>query len=429
MARISVREIFRKIYLSLRHNWVLKLVSLLFAIILWNYVIALVNPSRIMTYRDVTIGQPIGLTQLENKGLTIKSNIAALLEDARVDVALNRGDEARLWQSGGMHIWVSVDLSGITQEGPNSVKVNYSSSAGTIKAFSPDTISVTVEKIKKRAVPIVFSPTGALPDGYWMGDAAILTPQSQVVQISGAVSDVNKVVKAIVQVPLDGRTEDFKEACDFVLVDGDGATVPSSGLHPDPQNCIVEFSVLPTKEVRINTTNSVYGNPAKGYELSGLPIPSSSTMKIAAPADILSKIDSVQLGRVDIGSASGDVTALAAVQLPEGVHAVNGNTVSVVVKIVPKMVTRTIRDVPIEFKGLAAGLQPDGSYTGTLTYTCPELSVPDLKADFFHLVVDATDLGAGQHTLAVTASCDDADAGVTLLTPSPAEISVKLTAS
>jgi YbbR domain-containing protein len=416
MPRKSAKDILKRILLSFRRNWGLKLVSLFFAIILWNYVIVAVNPTRTVTFNNIPIDQP-NMSQLESAGLTIKGGYQRTVS---VSVDLPR-NEVQLLKPGDIH--VTLNLTGIADAGKQTVRLQANSPRGSNAHANPDTIDVTVETLEKRTVPVVCEATGALPAGYWC-PTPTASPQS--LQISGALSDVEKIDRAVVQVPLGNLTKDFSSAEDFLLVDSTGATVSQTGLTLDPPNCIVSFAVLPMKTVPIDATNCLTGNPAQGYEVKGSPQLSASSIEIAAPADILSKIDSLPLGRVDVGGRTTDATELAPVELPQGVQAVSINSVTVTVKIGMVIVKRTVVGIPISFTGMANGLKPDKNYTGSVTFTCPELSVPGLKLASFHLVADATGKGAGTQTLTVSASYDDASAGLTDLSPDTAQITVKL---
>jgi hypothetical protein len=109
-----------------------------------------------------------------------------------------------------------------------------------------------------------------------------------------------------------------------------------------------------------------------------------------------------------------------------GTYAVAGSSVTVTVRIGLKMTTSTMSGLPIEFTGLAGGLKPDKAYYGSVTFSCPELSVPGLDGSKMHLKADATGLGAGTQTLSLTASYDDPEAGVVGIVPNPAQITVKI---
>jgi len=408
-----------KFLLSFRRNWGLKLISLLFAVLLWNYVIVEVNPRRTVSYNNIVMEQPHGFPQLKSTGLTVEGDLSGYLKNVSVSIELPR-NEVQLLKQSDIRVWI--DLSGITQEGKQNVKVTAESPRGTIKGITPETISVTVEKIAKRDVPVSFETTGELPAGYWAGIAQV-TPS--LLQISGAVSDVEKVDKAVVRVSLDNLTKDFSSAVDFILLDRNAGTVSAAGLESNPTNCIVSLPVFPTKAVPVDAGMSLNGSAAKGYEVLGVSV-SPGSIEIAGPAGMLAGISSLIPGRTEIDGAKGSFSKIQAVELPSGTYAVAGTSVTVTIRIGLKMTTSTMSDLPIEFTGLTSGLKPDKAYYGSVTFSCPELSVPGLDSSRMHLKADAAGLGAGAQALSVTASYDDPEAGVVDIVPNPAQITVKI---
>ena len=420
MAKTSAREVLKKILLSFKRNWGLKLVSLFFALLLWNYVIVTVDPIRTVTYGSVAMEPASGMATLNSLDLTVKGDIAAYLKNVSVTIDLHRKEQQGFTKD-NIRAWI--DLSGISTEGKHDLKVNVQATRGTVKSWSPQTISVTVERLETIEVPVSIATTGVLPADYWMGEASV-SPAT--LKISGAMSEVEKVRKAVVQIPLSGLKSDFSSSSDFSLLDADGLALPAAGLKMDPPNCLVSFPVLPTKLVLIDASNAFKGVPAKGYQVDGQPVLSADRIRIAAPAAVLESISSLPLNAVDISGAKNNTTSLATVQLPGGVYAVAGNSVTIVVKIAMKTVTQNMSGLPIEITGLADGMKADRAYAGSVTFTCPELYVSSLKASSMHLRADASGKGAGIQTLTVTASYDDPQAGVTGITVDAAQIDVSI---
>lgn len=413
-------DLLKKFLLSFRRNWGLKLISLLFAVLLWNFVIIQVDPTRPVVLSGLPMSQPRKMEELHKQELTIQGDPSVYMKNVSLTIDIKRSD-AQYLKAGDVQVWI--DLSGITGEGEQYVSVNSYTPYGNVTKTVPDKIPITVEKLTSRIIPVSFQPTGELPAGYWMGPETV-TPLF--LEVKGAFSDVTRVRTAIVQVSLDKRTESFNSACSFVLVDEDGGTVLPGGMELNPPNCTVKFDVLPTKEAPVDTGFSCEGSPARGYEISGPPQVSPATVMIAAPQDVLDAIASVSPGRVDIGGATGPVTATVAVELPEGVHAAMPGSVSVTVPIDMKMVTRTLSGLPVRISH-GPGVKPDKAYEGSVTITCPELYADGLDESLLLLTADATGRGAGTHTLAVTAAYGDPDKRVTVV--SAQDVKVKLVAA
>ena len=66
-------------------NIAIKVLSLMFAILLWGYVLMTQNPPRVKTVTDVTVSIE-GEADLTTRKLTLRGDRAALLEDVSVRV-------------------------------------------------------------------------------------------------------------------------------------------------------------------------------------------------------------------------------------------------------------------------------------------------------------------------------------------------------
>jgi YbbR domain-containing protein len=366
------------------------------------------------------MSRPRNLDDLKRLDLTISGDPSVYMKNVSVTVDIQRSD-AQYLKPGDLQVYV--DLSGITGEGEKNVQVKCETPYGKVVKIVPDTIKITVEKLKSQVVPVQFIPTGDLPAGYWRGPETLSVSK---LELKGAVSDVSRVAKAIVQVSMDNRTDNFNSACSFVLLDENGGTVSPGSMEMTPPNCTVSFDVLPTKEVPVDTNLSYKGSPAKGYAVAGPPQITPATVRIAAPRDVLDTITSVTLGRVDIGDATVTAPYTVEVELPDGVHAATSGSVTVTVPIDLKMVTRTMSGLPITIAH-DPGVKPDQAYAGSVTFTCPELFADSLDESLMLLAADATGKGAGTYTLLVTAAYGDADMRVTVKN-APA-VEVKLVAA
>jgi hypothetical protein len=179
--------------------------------------------------------------------------------------------------------------------------------------------------------------------------------------------------------------------------------------------------------VKIDASLAVSGAAAKGYEITGVEIHPGDTMTVAAPADVLAAIDTLTVGSIDISGATSDVSVERTVELPPEAYAAAGSgNITVIVRIGLKMTTYTLNDLPIGITGLDPALKVDKAFTGSVTFKCPELSVPGLKAALMHLTADAAGMKAGQQTLTVAAVYDDPEAGVENIVVDPAGIVVTL---
>ena len=423
MAVKSVLEVIKKFGLSFRRNWGLKLVSLLFAVILWNYVITApeVNPTRPASFNGIKIVfDQSSITQLENSGFTVKGALPEQTVNVTIDIPRNQYNNLNRDS-----ISATVSLSGITSVGEKKLKVNVYTPRGIVKIQSVSTLAVEIERLEKHSVPVKFLSEGELPEGYWMEEPSI---KPEVVEISGASSLVGRVDLAVVVIDLSDRRESYSGAPKFLLLDGEGNTVPSGGITIKPSNAILNLDIYPTKIVDVTAT--ITGNVAQGYQSTDVAV-EPRQVTIAGPQPVLDTITSVATAPVDISGLTQDHSNLYALALPnKDLIAVGGSSVKVTVKVEQKMVERPLEDLPVQVLNLGPGLKVDGKQIlADITVTCPELMASKIKSSMIRLTVDAAGLDARTHTLNIQAEYDAEETGIAGLVINPPSILVTITAA
>lgn len=101
--------------------------------------------------------------------------------------------------------------------------------------------------------------------------------------------------------------------------------------------------------------NKAITNVQSGYTVAGLEL-SPSSVRIAAQADALAGIDSVQLKSINVNNANSSVLVDGALTEIEGVTFIDGSKVEVYVQIEEEQAEKTFRNLPIAIKGLGDGL-------------------------------------------------------------------------
>ena len=393
-----VLEVLKKIWAAVRSNLSLKIVSLLFALILWNYVIAEIDPSRPVTLEDVPVVLS-GESIMRQSNLTIRGdrNFAA-----DVTVEVSRKVLSQLRQS---DVTLRADLSSVARDGTQKVRLSWLTARGTIVRVEPDTITVNVERLRSKVVPVNVVPTGTLPDGYWSGTPEVRTGTT--LEITGAFTDIQTVARAVVEVSLDNLTGSLSRTPPYTLLDANGAVVATGNMTLNPPNCIVNLPVYPTKmvPVSVQAEDILTGELPDGYALKSLTA-DPPQIEVAGPADLLEALDVLRVSRIDITNKKADFNEDKAVQPPANIWIVDSARVNIAVGIAMKMRTVTLDNLPVTVTGLGTGLAIDDKLTASVKVTCPELYYRRVTASRVHLFVDVNGLGAGQHKLAVRSELD-----------------------
>jgi YbbR domain-containing protein len=180
----------------LSDNWVLKLLSLAFALILWFFV---------MGERKLEVGYAVPL-ELKNvpPEMMVANEVPSL-----VDVRLS-GPRTLLMNLSPKDISISVDLvdlkPGLTSFKRLEERLNIPSGV-KVTRLSPSFIDVKLERIKEKVVPLKVVFSGAPAEGFRLGDVQLKPDR---VTVQGAESEIKDVTEVATDpVDVDGVKESF----------------------------------------------------------------------------------------------------------------------------------------------------------------------------------------------------------------------------
>lgn len=172
----------------LTENWTLKLISLVFALILWMF---------IMGERRLEVGYRVPL-ELQNipHGLMIANEVASL-----VDVRIS-GPRTLLMKVSSNDVSIAVDLSdlqpGLTTFKRLEERLNLPSGL-RVTRLSPSFIDLKLERVKSKQVPVKVVLAGEPLQGYQLSSIKAVPDQ---VVIEGAESEM-KSVRQVTTEPVD----------------------------------------------------------------------------------------------------------------------------------------------------------------------------------------------------------------------------------
>jgi YbbR domain-containing protein len=181
---------------SLSENWVLKLLSLAFALVLWFFV---------MGERKLEVGYTVPL-ELKNvpEGMMVGNEVPSL-----IDVRLS-GPRTLLMNLSPKDISISVDLidlkPGLTSFKRLEERLNIPSGV-KVTRLSPSFIDVKLERIREKVVPLKAVFSGIPAEGFQLG--AVRLKQDQVT-VQGAESEIKDITEVTTDpVDVEGAKESF----------------------------------------------------------------------------------------------------------------------------------------------------------------------------------------------------------------------------
>lgn len=309
--RIKVKKFFL-------NNWALKVISFVAAVIVWIYIIIVIDPSVDYTLKDVPIEYNEEL--LTEQGLSIVSDIKPTVE-----IKL-RGSRKKLYNIDSDKVIAKADLSNINKIGDYRLNVSVSiiNEYVDIVSVKPDVVDVTVDKIIERRENIQVESVGSLAEGFEAGEVQL---SSESVLLKGASSLVNNIAKAVVYLNYNDAKYDITSTEKIVLLDYSGNVIESSDITKDIDAVNVVCPVLERKnvDVALNSGNTL----PLGYKVEISP----NILTVYAKSDVISDITSVSTEYVDLSSLCGTEKHVQLI-IPEGVQ-VRGGITSVTVKVTP----------------------------------------------------------------------------------------------
>lgn len=405
----------------LKNNLLLKIMAVLFAVILWSYVLAETNPTRERVVPDIPVRYDSeAVLNTHNLAISKRSLSELLKVDVRVRVSQNNLD---LIDKNSVDVYI--DLSDISSPGEYTFDIEATPvSTCQVVEVSPKSVTLTIENFVTRTLPVSVNTSGSVAGGYYAG-AAVAQPDA--VTIAGAQGDVELAGRAVCDIDLTGLTKWDKKSMEVTILDAQGEKINPS-LFGSLPSVIIDMSVLPTKRVPVDVASAIIGRDglAPGYEIVGDIVCDPAYVNIIGEASALSGIRSVSLVPYSVSGMSSDVVAPLGYDLPEGVSVLDSDQALVTVTIREKTDTGQYTGVDIEKRNLGKGLTASLSQsTVDVTVIAGEKEISALRASDVMPYIDLKGMSAGTYTVDILFEIPDGFTAESF-TPSVATVTVTI---
>jgi YbbR domain-containing protein len=407
--RRLVTLVFGRGFGSLRANLGLGILSLALAVTLWAFVTNEENP----TQADCPAGDIPVETVNVPEGLSV-----AGLSDAAVSVRASAPQDIcdRLTVQDFLAV---ADLS-LAKAHENSLTLRVSSNRSQVKVIlvSPSTVTVTLEPVTTKVVPVSVKLIGTPPLGYATVPGKT-TPEQ--VEVTGAESLVALVREAVADVNVQGVRVPLEQTFPLVPRDSRGGDIKGVTLNPGTAEVVLPIVQRQITQAYV-VTPLLAGTPADGFNVTSISVEPQFAV-ITGTIEALQSLTTVTTDQVDVDGAASDVVRAVKLQLPPGLTVAGGATVTVRVAVAPAHGEITLGLTP-EVSGLGPGLRADLATTLVEVRVAGEIPVlRALSPSSLTAVVDASGLQAGQHALPVRVT---APPGVQVVGVVPATMIVTL---
>ena len=283
-------------------NVLIKIISVLVAIILWFYIQTVQNPYIDFTFNDINVSLHNGHL-LEDRNLVVTGET-----EFKTDITVNCA-RMSLGKLKKEDFVVYADLSEVKSAGvvelPIGVRINNENILVSNKA--PSTIELTVDTIVTVEKDVLVHTVGKVKKESYTNDDMILAETDRVM-IRGPKSLLTKVSSGIATVDLSGKAESFSDIYDIVLVDEDGTAVIDEKITLLNENVKVSVDILPTKMLPINISNI-----SEDIKYSLTP----SRVEVAGPKEILDTMEEIVVDNFNLISKTEGHTQNVSITLPE----------------------------------------------------------------------------------------------------------------
>lgn len=297
--------------------------SLLIAVIFWFFVDSEQGHNTTQTYYNIPV-EFIGETDtLPSRGLMLTTGA-----DATVDLEL-RGPRTVISDLSREDITLQVDLTSITATGTFSMTYalllpdEIPRSSVTTERASRSTITVTIEELFEKTVPVKVSVAGEVADGYiYMAERMIAEPSE--LTLSGREEDVDQVVSAQVMLDLSGATSSVNQEFDYILLDGQGNEVSGENITVSSRRIEISAPVylVKTLELTVDFTESP-GSALEDLQDWYLGV---TSIEVAGEAANLEGVDDILLATVDLSTLLSDTEMPLEITIPAGCVNISGIT-------------------------------------------------------------------------------------------------------
>ncbi len=399
-------------------RWIVKFLPTLFtalvlAIIVWVSAVSSADPNEEREY-----SAPIPITVL---GLDPDLVVTGQYDDeVKVSIRAPRSVQERLAANpDAIHAYIN--LSGL-KAGEHTLEpqIAIDLSPTRLTLVSPSEITLKLENILSKEVPVEIRENGALPIGYTAGTPVLSQDSALVI---GPESQVLKVEQVVASVDLSNIITSISRQVELKALDARGVIVTGINLNPTQVTVDIPITQLGGYRnvfVKIVTTGQI----AQGFYLTGIMAdPPNITIYSTDPELAANMPAFIETTPLNLNGAFESFEKDVSLNLPEGIVVVGDQQVTIKVNISAIQSSILLTGIQVEIsnlgQGLKAALSPDrvDIYVSGPLYLLDKLNAADII-----VTLDLANKTPGTYQLIPTVTL--ADSAINLDSILPASIEV-----
>lgn len=288
---------------KLKHNTKIKLISLASAMLLWLYVMTIVDPSDTKLFENIPVVIS-NMNELKENDFVIYPN-----EELTMDVSISgRLSNIQKIQKGDIHVYGKIEDP---MEGKNQVYLRATTSESVTHELENNVIVVNLDKIVQADKKIDIQIEGSSKENI---DKTAIAGDRKTIMVSGPRTLVEEVSKVVGVLDVSSKTQDFTSKVNLIPVNKKGSKV--DGVELNKSSVEVAVSMLKEKAVPVKLKLK---DGAKNEDLLTNYDVSTKNITIKGQKDVVDKIEYIETKEVNLEDITYGIPKDVYLNIPEGV--------------------------------------------------------------------------------------------------------------
>ncbi len=374
-------------------------ISCVASIILWMYVASYENTTQSVTLSGLEVKYIGGEDILQDRNLLVTDKD---MQDVMLTFLVKRSLVSQLTKE---TVHVSVDLRDIRSSGEfeRVYTISYDNvdeDDVIVTRRVPEYVKVNIDRLDVNPEVVVRGVfDGTVAEGF-MREPIVYSPET--IEVSGPESVISRIAYAKVVIDRENLNRTVSGVVEFTLVDSDGQAIESSEITTSVKEIQYTIPIVKVKDVGL-TVNLLNGGGAT--EDDAVVRIDPPTISVSGDAEVLSSINQLQLGTIDLASFAQTTTETFAIVLPNGVNSLSGEKEATVTVTIKGLSTKRVITTNIHFINVSDGYTPRNitQYKEVLIRGPKEI-LDLIDGSNIRIVGDLTDIGnaVGRYSVPTT---------------------------
>lgn len=406
---------------KLTNNIVLKIISVIFAVVLWLIVLNINDPNKVVSISKIPV-------EIKNEAAILSQNKAYTIESGETAIITISGPRSIVDQLDAEDFIATADINdlSLTNAVPIDVELRKNTYKTKIDIKVHTVMKLNIEDVIEKEFDVIKEYVGELQPGYVLTETTLAKDK---ITITAPKSQMEKIKSVVAVIDVEGQNNDFSSVAKLKLLDikNKEINVEEGSIKLSMSELETVSTVLFSKEVpvicdmpeRINADNNI-----ENYKIS------VDKITIAGRKAQLDAVESVELpiNVRDLATDTEeiDITYNVGELLPEGVYDYKKIGEIVLTIYLDKQSNKSFEMSVsnISISNIPEGYEASFVSKGNINYTVRGSKdvLKNFEPDITSIHVSMEGLGAGKHSVKVEFALPD---GITLLEDVYVEVNLK----